>query len=134
MEENQRKLTGTLTLEGTVLDIDASRATIAWIQNDALTQGNTLDDGNSKDRYVKQYFVPLDRVTLPQGKDWSYIKKCIGNPQYDCYAKMIIEPNLSTRVEILEPLVESEESWGDLLKGLPEHPIEALFEKMTKGK
>jgi hypothetical protein len=127
MQENQRRLTGTLTLEGELKEIDSSVALVVWIEDDTLTQGNTLQDGNKRNKYAKQYHIPLETMELPQGRDLDYIKRHLANPDYSCPVRMIIEPDLTSRVRILEPVSSPEANWSDFLAGLTKDSAEDIF-------
>jgi hypothetical protein len=129
MQEKVRKLTGTLTLEGELKEIDDSRALVVWIEDDTLTQGNTSQDGHERNKYNTLWYVPLETMQLPPGRSIDYIRQHLANSDYSCPVRMTIEPNLKSRVEILEPVLNPEAHWSDFLAGLPADPDEDLFEK-----
>ena len=111
MQEDKRRLTGTLTLEGELKEIDDSMALVVWIEDDTLTQGNTLQDGDKRNKYAKQYHVPLETMELPQGRNLDYIRQQLANPDYSCQVRMTIEPDLTSRIRVLEPVPRPEANW-----------------------
>jgi hypothetical protein len=134
MQETQRRLTGTLTLEGELKEIDDSMALVVWIEDDTLTQGNTSQDGDERNKYAKSYHVPLKTMELPQGRDLDYIRRHLANPDYSCPVRMIIEPDLTSRVRVLEPVPKPEANWSDFLAGLPKDQDEDWFEEQCRAR
>lgn len=124
MNINEIRLTGKLTLEGTLKDIDKSRATVALVLNDTITHGNTCD-GDPNNRYARQYFVPLATIRLPPEKGLDYVRQYFDQHR-EYPLRMTLSPGSEPIIEFLEP--EPEEPLDELLKVLPKHPIEDIFD------
>ncbi|MDP1729366.1 MAG: hypothetical protein Q8L27_04140 [archaeon] len=129
MTNNLRKLTGTLTIEGTMLEIRAHNALVALTDNHTLTQGNTKQDGDPKNKYTSTYFIPLEKMNLPQGRSLDYIHEKLKDSNYHCRVQMIIEPNLTSKIEILEPELGFQGHWSDFPAEY--HPCEELFKDVS---